>query len=656
MFKRGNVHQTQCSSILSYKRSEANFRTSTVEYLKYINEKHKLHWGDIKSYLVVMPGGKKFILFLLELVAFVVQEQIRHREKLLGAEVEAGHAAELNLKRMRKQNVFFKIYASAYINNVDEQIVQLRDKTRQLNNIFESLAKETGRYKTEIYTDTFIASFEKSNRELFEEKYAKGTVMVRKLEEPLVTLKEVIDKFQLKEAEMKYDKGRVRQALQKIFDVLPAENTANSDVFVHPTVNPMDDIHLNELIIAFNQIQPLLENAFIDVEQTRNCGELAAAELSALKNEFHRIESQITNLQLSLNSQMKKRTNNNKHTPGNMNEDCNSLMLKYVCTPPIKFETINAGRMDNIRLPLFADMQTKTASDPFCANISVLPRSARKVTVKDSSIDMNNTNNKSRIIDSTQLLRTIHKSAARAQRKNSQNLSTTSAALLSTSWRERQNLFHFDMESEPVVSTENTIKTISNVGDANKSINRTADNNQMNGLSHISTSPYTPFNSNERTRIPRTHLLDAINSSSGSGGSKTKVFYSRRLSAVQKVQGDSLNIANMSTSPSGRLDALVPTTNEYVDTPRLKLNDITMQENAIFIDKSDERVTTVQVLELSSRCVLVSKDEQKITLNGENDQNVGNTPKNQQMPIQIITDNDDDLFNISDTVLKDITM
>lgn len=210
------------------KRSEANFRTSTVEYLKYINEKHKLHWGDIKSYLVVMPGGKKFILFLLELVAFVVQEQIRHREKLLGAEVEAGHAAELNLKRMRKQNVFFKIYASAYINNVDEQIVQLRDKTRQLNNIFESLAKETGRYKTEIYTDTFIASFEKSNRELFEEKYAKGTVMVRKLEEPLVTLKEVIDKFQLKEAEMKYDKGRVRQALQKIFDVLPAENTANS--------------------------------------------------------------------------------------------------------------------------------------------------------------------------------------------------------------------------------------------------------------------------------------------------------------------------------------------------------------------------------------------------------------------------------------------
>lgn len=67
-------------------------------------------------------------------------------------------------------------------------------------------------------------------------------------------------------------------------------------------------------------------------------------------------------------------------------------------------------------------------------------------------------------------------------------------------------------------------------------------------------------------------------------------------------------------------------------------------------------MTTVQVLELSSRCVLVSKDEQKITLNGENDQNVGNTPKNQQMPIQIITDNDDDLFNISDTVLKDITM
>uniref|UniRef100_A0A034VN86 HAUS augmin-like complex subunit 6 n=2 Tax=Bactrocera dorsalis TaxID=27457 RepID=A0A034VN86_BACDO len=642
------------------KRSEANFRTSTVEYLKHLNEKHKLQWGDIKSYLVVMPGGKKFIIFLLDLVAFVVQEQIRFREKLLGADVEAGHVADLNLKRMRKQNSFFKDYASAYISNVDEQIVQLRGKTQQLEKIFNTLAQETGSSKNELCNGQFIELFEKSNREVFQEKFVKGTAMVRKLEEPLAELKERIDKFQLKEAEMKYDKGRVRHALQKITDALPAENTEHSEVFLHPSVNALDDIKLNELIIAFNLIHPILENAFGEVEQTRTSGELVQAELTALETEFQQIEKQVTGFQLSLNSQMKKRSNHRKQTPGHISDDCNSLMMKYVCTPPIKLEALSSGRLDSMRLPLFADIQAKIATDSLCGNVSVLPRSARKQTIKDTSIDLNNTMNKSRIIDSTQLLRTIHKGSLRAQRQKTQGNTPTSTALLSTSWRERQNIFHKDLQSEPVILTEKTVQS----NNLNISVDRSADLvNSIQHLSgqHASASPYTPFNSNERTRIARTQLLEAISSSSGSGGgTKAKVLYTRRLSAVQKVQGDSMNIANMSTSPSGRLDALVPTPAEFTDTPRIKLNDIIVQENTIFVDKTEERVAAVQVLELSSRCVFVTENTKNAKLNGENDQNMINTPKcaqpkARQMPTQIIAD-DDNLFDISDTVLNDVTM
>nr|XP_036212896.1 augmin complex subunit dgt6 [Bactrocera oleae] len=641
------------------KRSEANFRTSTVEYLKHINEKHKLQWGDIKSYLVVMPGGKKFIIFLLELVAFVVQEQIRFREKLLGADVEAGHVAELNLKRMRKQNSFFKDYASAYISNVDEQIVQLREKIQQLEKIFNTLAKETGRSKNELCNEQFIALFEKSNREVFQEKFVMGTSVVRKLEVPLTELKELIDKFQLKEAEMKYDKGRVRHALQKITDALPAENTEHAEVFLHPSVNALDDIKLNELIIAFNLIHPILENAFAEVEQTRTSGDHVQSELSALKTEFQQIETQVTGFQLSLNSQIKKRTNHRKQAPGHISDDCNSLMMKYVCTPPIKLETLGTGRLDSMRLPLFADIQAKLATDSLCGNVSVLPRSARKQTIKDTSIDLNNTMNKSRIIDSTQLLRTIHKGSLRSQRQKYESTSG-SKALLSTSWRERQNIFHKDLQSEPIALPENTVQS----KNLNISVDRSADlANSIHHYSgpHDSASPYTPFNSNERTRIARTQLLEAISSSSGSGGgTKAKVLYTRRLSAVQKVQGDSMNIANMSTSPSGRLDALVPKPGECTDTPRLKLNDITMQENTIFLDRTDERLTAVQVLEMSSRCVLVTENAGNMKLNGENDQNRFNTPKcaqpkTRQMPIQMIAD-DDNLFDISDTVLNDVTM
>ncbi|XP_067628355.1 augmin complex subunit dgt6 isoform X2 [Eurosta solidaginis] len=639
------------------KRSEANFRTSTVEYLKYLNEKHKLHWGDIKSYLVVMPGGKKFILFLLELVAFVVQEQIRQREKLLGSEVEAGNMADLNLKRMRKQNAFLKCYTSDYISNVDEQIVQFRDKTQQLKLIFDALVEDTGVDKAQLYSNQFIALFEKSNRDLFQDNYVKDTSMLRNLERPCAVLTDLIEKFQIKESELKYDKGRVSQALRKISDAVPEENTDN-----------LDDVKLDELISAFNKIQPILENAFSEVEQTRSCGDLITAELTSLKDEFQQIEAQITAFQMSLVTQMKTRSTQHKQIE---NENSNSLMLKYICTPPIKLDSLNCGRMDNMRLPLFNDIPAKFATDSFSGNVSVLPRSARKhLHAKDNSMDINITMNKSRIIDSTQLLRTIHKGTARAQRKINNNLSISSTSLLSTSWRERQNMFHNDLVSEPIATkTDTSVKS-------HTSVNLINTNDQLDGTDvtkgihgseqcRSSTSPYTPFNSNERTRIARNQLLEAISSSSGSGsGTKTKLFYTRRLSALQKVQGDSLNITNMSTSPSGRLDPLVPISIEYNETPKLMLNDITMQDKSLPFNNTNERMTAIQQMEVSSDCGLITGDHQIVPQsNDENDQNINNNSLDSQTmkcvtrtPHVKVNDYDDDLFNISDTVLKDVTM
>lgn len=135
-------------------------------------------------------------------------------------------------------------------------------------------------------------------------------------------------------------------------------------------MNALDDIKLNELIIAFNLIHPILENAFGEVEQTRTSGDHVQSELAALKTEFQQIETQVTGFQLSLNSQIKKRTNHRKQAQGHISDDCNSLMMKYVCTPPIKLETLSTGRLDSMRLPLFADIQAKLATDSLCGNVS----------------------------------------------------------------------------------------------------------------------------------------------------------------------------------------------------------------------------------------------------------------------------------------------
>ena len=93
-------------------------------------------------------------------------------------------------------------------------------------------------------------------------------------------------------------------------------------------------------------------------------------------------------------------------------------------------------------------------------------------------------------------------------------------------------------------------------------------------------SPITPFSSNDRTRIARIQLhLDGsvgIGNSLSNATTSTSLNYIKKLSAVKKVQDVSANLANLSTSPSGRLEPLV--TVEDFTTPKLKLNDLSLNE------------------------------------------------------------------------------
>ncbi|XP_053671430.1 augmin complex subunit dgt6 [Anopheles nili] len=60
------------------KGAENAFRTSTVEYVNSLIERGKLVGMEkIKAHVVVLPGGAKFMKFLLCLIRFVLQEELR---------------------------------------------------------------------------------------------------------------------------------------------------------------------------------------------------------------------------------------------------------------------------------------------------------------------------------------------------------------------------------------------------------------------------------------------------------------------------------------------------------------------------------------------------------------------------------------------------
>ena len=58
---------------------ENHFRSATVEYLNFIKEKYKLNIEKVQRYLVVMPGGVKFLTILHRLTVFVMKEEMRKK-------------------------------------------------------------------------------------------------------------------------------------------------------------------------------------------------------------------------------------------------------------------------------------------------------------------------------------------------------------------------------------------------------------------------------------------------------------------------------------------------------------------------------------------------------------------------------------------------
>lgn len=145
--------------------------------------------------------------------------------------------------------------------------------------------------------------------------------------------------------------------------------------------------------------------------------------------------------------------------------------------------------------------------------------------------------NRSRIVDPMQLLRTINKKSAKPNTLG--NLSS-----LGSKWKQMQATFGFD--------------------DATPAMPTSPKNNAASSY-----LPFTPLNCNERTRIERVQHPQVADTSNSS-------LYAKKSAAMMKVLDASLNVQNLSTSPSGRLDALVPGPLSEQVLPRMQLNDQTL--------------------------------------------------------------------------------
>jgi hypothetical protein len=83
----GNVSK-QYVSFSKAPNPSPHFRTSTVEYVNFLVDKHKLKMPKWKAYNVVLPGGLKFMALLLQLINLVTKEVIQRKEDSMAAASE----------------------------------------------------------------------------------------------------------------------------------------------------------------------------------------------------------------------------------------------------------------------------------------------------------------------------------------------------------------------------------------------------------------------------------------------------------------------------------------------------------------------------------------------------------------------------------------
>ncbi|XP_016977111.2 augmin complex subunit dgt6 [Drosophila rhopaloa] len=566
------------------KKSESNFRSSTVEYLKYLNDKHQLHWANIKSYLVVMPGGMRFINFLLEFVRFVIQEQIKQREKSLGQ--DAGIPNE-SAKVMNRQNVLMKEYSSVYVVNLEENTALLRHKTQKIRRLTADLSADMGVPEEQLVDDGFLDVFEATAALGVERVMTQLTEMKLDLEDSLCGLKEVIELFQSKQVEHNQSKEAVNKALRGIrvlFDCDPGTEGGFYD--------QLAGSKMEALVNAFNRVSGTIAEQLDANDHYNESNAFVTTDLQALREELTQSEVQLNNLLKKLNEPSKKEkgsANGSASARGQLCEPAtprfDSLITsKFVSTPPIRIDLAGGnGRSAPVRLALQDDFNGKqfdALSNSLLAPAP--PRSARKLKTLDLSmgIDPNGTLNRSKINDPMQMLRTIHKNTSKVKTAPQPNLSA-----LGSKWKQMQASFGFDEAPVPVVTVISPQASLADPSD-----------------------PFTPLSASDCTRIERIPHTSQNNSS-----------LVAKNAAVMKVLEVSRNVLNLSTSPSGRLDALVPSTEIHqMDT----FSDRTVYDSLSF----------------------------EPNLNTENDRNALNVSHKFDFD-QI--GSDDDLQNISDSVLKD---
>ncbi|CAD7092111.1 unnamed protein product [Hermetia illucens] len=497
--------------------SESAFRTATVQYLNHLNEKHNLGWGEIKLFLVVMPGGMKFMKFLLELMNFVVEEEIRKTQKCLPEylpQLELSLTSE-NVSTIVRTHEVFMEKALVLKENLSREITNLRKSSEALGDELNKICKDIGLSRDQL-DDTFWEKFADSNKELFKATVVSQVNEIEETEKSLDKLSSEIDTFSNADHCLPYDKNLLISSYKTIQadypDLCPKEDIVTTD----------NKIQLDSLFNAFNSVFPILKNLFekSDLVNQTEKHEFELSQVSQMETDAVQLDGDISqcemvveNLQSELEKDLAKSFYSEQLITDSPNREENCIRSKYISTPVIQVENDDKTP----RLPLRGDNEE-----------------VQFYLTNSASLDTTSAGNASQIIDPITLLRTVTRSNSR-NRQHRLNMSCVSTR------DEAGTSCIKGRKSLPLTTNENEDLLKTPISSKQKELSAKKALDRRNAIKEtFFANHYVPFDPDD--------------------------------TILQAEQETILN-NDLMKSPSGRLDPLVKISPEFV-VPRVCINDM----------------------------------------------------------------------------------
>uniref|UniRef100_A0A182JVW1 HAUS augmin-like complex subunit 6 N-terminal domain-containing protein n=1 Tax=Anopheles christyi TaxID=43041 RepID=A0A182JVW1_9DIPT len=321
------------------KGAENAFRTSTVEYVNSLIERGKLVGMEkIKAHVVVLPGGAKFMKFLLTLIKFVLQEELRRAKASSGIAATTSDIDPITKTRITQMIASHKRWVTVgerIGGIIREDVGVLTEKTRTIESLIEAalqgceLAKQMNYDKLMLLWDVRI-----------NEQYKEHLKVRQRMQTIAQEYDRVVEKTESKlksnELTLPFTKDQLKDCLDKYIcqPGMEVMHQHAQDVF-----DGNGKLNAIKLLQLFENVLPSVEQFFAGFcVKNPDLMRYEHKELSKVAIKFHEMRQEIDMLQRSLpplDDCLLRDLPARDESPDKLGKDNFALKNKLFCTPPI---------------------------------------------------------------------------------------------------------------------------------------------------------------------------------------------------------------------------------------------------------------------------------------------------------------------------------